>query len=107
LAGITDFEGHRCYWLHGTTHWGKDNNQFYDLSSGLLVGYRFQSDDKGSVPTIVVFDNYRSFGRPLVATRQTGRQGSQTQTTTITSVSYEPLADSLFELPTSVKALLK
>jgi hypothetical protein len=107
LAGITDFEGHRCYWLHGTTHWGKDNNQFYDLSSGLLVGYRFQSDDKGSVPTIVVFDNYRSFGGPLVATRQTGRQGNQTLTTTVTSVSYEPLADSLFELPASVKALVK
>jgi hypothetical protein len=107
LAGITDFEGRRCYWLHGTTHWGKDNNQFYDVNTGLLVGYRFQSDDKNSVPTILVFDNYKSFGGPLVATRQTGRQGDQTQTTTVTSVSYEPLADSLFELPASVKALLK
>ncbi len=107
LAGITDFEGHRCYWLHGTTHWGKDNNQFYDVTSGLLVGYRFQSDDKNSVPTILVFDDYKNFGGPLVATRQTGRQGDQTQTTTITSLSYEPLADSIFELPGQVKALLK
>jgi hypothetical protein len=23
FAGVTDFEGHRCYWLHGTTHWAK------------------------------------------------------------------------------------
>jgi hypothetical protein len=45
LAGITDFESHRCYWLHGKTHWGKDNNQFYDGKTGLLVGYRFQSDE--------------------------------------------------------------
>ena len=44
LAGVTDFEGHRCYWLHGTTNWGKDNNQFYDVTTGLLVGYRFEDD---------------------------------------------------------------
>ena len=37
LRGVTDFEGHRCYWLHGTTNWGKDNNQFYDIDTGLLV----------------------------------------------------------------------
>jgi hypothetical protein len=36
LAGISDFEGHRCYWLHGTTTWGKDNNQFYDVETGLV-----------------------------------------------------------------------
>jgi hypothetical protein len=107
LAGIADFEAHRCYWLHGTTHWGKDNNQFYDVSTGLLVGYRFQTDNKSEIPTILVFDNYKNFGGPLVATKQTGRQGDQTQSTSVMSVSYEPLADSLFELPASVKALLK
>jgi len=107
MAGITDFEGHHCYWLHGTTHWGKDNNQYYDVKTGLLVGYRFQSDDKSATMTILVFGDYKSFGGPLVATKQVGRQGDQRQTTTLSSVSYEPLADSLFELPTAVKALLK
>jgi len=33
--------------------------------------------------------------------------GDRTQTITFTPVSYEPLADSLFELPPAVKALLK
>jgi hypothetical protein len=107
FAGATDFEGHRCYWLHGTTHWGRDNNEFYDVSTGLLVGYRFQSDDKSSLSTIVVFDDYKSFGGPLVPTKEKGRQGGQTQTITITSVSYEPLADSMFELPAAVQALLR
>jgi hypothetical protein len=107
MAGITDFEGHRCYWLHGTTHWGKDNNQFYDVKTGLLVGYRYQSDDKSATLTILVFDDYKSFGGPLVATRQVERQGDQKQTTTLSEVSYEPLADSLFEPPEAVKALLR
>jgi len=108
LAGITDFEGRRCYWLHGTTHWGKDNNQFYDVETGLLAGYRFQSDSSASaVVTTLLFEDYKNFGGPLVATKNILRSGGQTQTFTFTSVSYEPLDDSLFELPDAVKKLLK
>src|SRR5271170_3900446 len=108
LAGITDFEGHRCYWLHGTTHWGKDNNQFYDVETGLLAGYRFQSDDSGSaVVTVLLFEEYKNFGGPLVATKMIDRTGDTVQTIRFTSVSYEPLDDSIFELPAAVKALLK
>jgi hypothetical protein len=107
LAGVTDFEGRRCYWLHGTTHWGKDNNQFYDVETGLLAGYRFQSDDSSSAPVTVLFQDYKSFGGPLVATKSISRMGGQSQTATCKSVSYEPLPDSMFELPQAVKALLK
>jgi hypothetical protein len=88
FAGVTDFEGHPCYWLHGTTNWGKDNNQFYNVQTGLLQGYRFQLDNS------------------LVATRVTSRSGDRWRTFTYTSVSYEPVADSVFELPQAVKALL-
>lgn len=108
FAGLTDFEGRRCYWLHGTTHWGKDNNQFYDVRTGLLAGYRFQSDQKSSTSiTITRFEDYKNFGGPLVATKVISRTGNSTQTFTFSSVTYEPLADSLFELPQSVKALLR
>jgi hypothetical protein len=34
LAGVVDFKGRRCYWMHGTTHWGKDNNQYYGIQTG-------------------------------------------------------------------------
>jgi hypothetical protein len=107
LAGVTDFEGHRCYWLHGTTKWGKDNNQFYDVETGLLVGYRFESDDSSKTLTFAIFQDYRNFGGPLIATRNTTRAGDKSQTFTYKSVSYEPLADSIFELPPAVKALVK
>ena len=108
FAGVTDFEGRPCYWLHGTTHWGKDNNQFYDVETGLLSGYRFQAD-QGDSKTVVIalFQDYKSFGGPKVATKLVNRVGSDSQVITITSVSYEPLDDSLFELPAPVKALLK
>lgn len=108
FAGVTDFEGRPCYWLHGTTHWGKDNNQFYDVQTGLLAGYRFQSDASSSArTTTTLFQDYKSFGGPLLATKVISRTGDHTQTVTYTSVTYEPLADSLFELPQAVKALLK
>ena len=106
LAGVTDFEGHRCYWLHGTTNWGKDNNQFYDVETGLLVGYRFE-DDASKATWIVRFDDYKNFGGPLMATRNTSRSGDYSQTLIYESVSYEPLADSIFDLPPAVKALVK
>jgi hypothetical protein len=106
LAGVVDFEGRRCYWLHGMTHWGKDNNHYYDAETGLLAGYRFQSDSSTSASvTTLLFQDYKSFGGPLVATRIIARTGESTQTITFTSVSYSPLEDSIFELPPAVKAL--
>ena len=107
LAGVTDFEGHQCYWLHGTTHWGKDNNQFYDVHTGLLVGYRFQVDSASKTVAIVTFDDYKSFGGPLVATKTRSRSAGQSQTFIYKSISYAPLADSVFDLPDTVKTLLK
>jgi hypothetical protein len=106
LAGVTDFEGHHCYWLHGTTNWGKDNNQFYDVQTGLLVGYRFE-DDASKATWIVRFDDYRSFGGRLMATKNTSRSGNHSRTFIYKSVSYDPLDDSLFELPPAVKSLMK
>lgn len=105
LAGISDFEGRRCYWLHGTTSWGKDNNQFYDVETGLLAGYRFESDDESKTLTFAIFEDYRKFGGRLIPTRNTTRAGSNSRAFIYKSVSYEPLADSIFELPPEVKAL--
>jgi hypothetical protein len=107
FAGVADFDGRSCYWLHGSTRWGKDNNQFYDVQTGLLAGYRYQSDAASSAVTTALFQEYKSFGGPLVATKMTFRTGDRWQTFTVTSVSYAPLMDSIFDLPKAVKALLK
>jgi len=95
LAGVTDFEGHKCYWLHGATHWGKDNNQFYDVNTGLLAGYRFQVDTASKDVAVATFEDYKSFGGPLVATKNTSRSGDKFQTFIYKSISYEPLDDSV------------
>ncbi|MFY9683078.1 MAG: hypothetical protein WA416_00060 [Candidatus Sulfotelmatobacter sp.] len=107
LAGVTDFDGRTCYWLHGTTHWGKDNNQFYDVQTGLLAGYRFQSDNKSAAVSTLVFHDYKNFGGPMVATKLISRTGDRLRTFTLKSMSYEPIADSIFDLPQAVKILVK
>ena len=107
LAGVTDFDGRPCYWLHGTTHWGKDNNQFYDVKTGLLAGYRFEADDASKTLTTALFQDYKNFGGPLIATRNITRTGDRSQTFTYESVSFGPLPDSMFELPEAVKRLTK
>jgi hypothetical protein len=107
LVGVEDFEGRPCYHLHGTTHWGKDNNQFYDVATGLLSGYRYQSDDASSAPVTAIFGDYKSFGARLVATTNITRTSTESQTVHLLSVSYEPLPDTLFDLPAAVKALIK
>jgi outer membrane lipoprotein-sorting protein len=106
LKGVTDFDGRPCYWMHGITNWGKDNNQFYDVETGLLAGYRFQSDNSSSaVVTTLLFKDYKKSGDLLAPMKIITHTGDQTQTVTFTSISYEPLDDSLFELPPSIKVL--
>lgn len=107
LAGVQEFAGQTCYWLHGTTRWGKDNNQFYDVKTGLLVGYRFQSDSADAAIATEAFDDYKNFDGLMVATKRTSRTGDHVQVFWFKSLSYEPVADSTFALPQAVKALLQ
>jgi hypothetical protein len=73
----------------------------------LLTGYRFEADDASKIITIALFQDYKNFGGPLIATKNISRTGDKSQTFTYRAVSYEPLDDSIFELPPAVKALLK
>jgi hypothetical protein len=107
LVGVEDFEGRPCHHLHGVTHWGKDNNQYYDVETGLLAGYRYQSDDASSTPVTMIFSDYKSFGAHLVATTTVTRTSAQLQTMRLLSVTYEALPDALFDPPAPVRALIK
>jgi hypothetical protein len=55
----------------------------------------------------VTFDDYKNFGGPLVATKNMSRSADRSRTFIYESISYDPLADSLFDLPDAVKTLLK
>ena len=108
VVDVVDFEGHSCYHLKGTNKWGKVNEQFYDTTTGLLVGYRFNSNWRGgSGDESEVFSDYKDFGGWLMPTKSTGKSTDATQVQTTTSVTFDDVNDSVFVLPQSVKVLLK
>ena len=50
------------WWI--LSHDQKDNNQFYDVNTGLLVGYRFESDDASKTLTFAIFEDYKILAAP-------------------------------------------
>jgi hypothetical protein len=107
VVDVTDFEGHDCYHLKGTNKWGIVNEHFYDATSGLLVGYKFNSSWRGGPgDEFEVFSDYKDFSGWLMPTRAVHKSADGTQVETVTSVSFDDVADSVLTLPDSVKALL-
>ena len=107
VIDIAEFEGHTCYHLQGTTQWGIVNEHFYDTTSGLLVGYRFNSAWRGGPGAErAVFSEYKDFGGWLIPMRIEHKEPARTVVEVVHSVSFDDLSDSVFALPDSVKALL-
>ena len=107
VVEVSDFEGHSCYHLKGTNKWGIVNEQFYDTTTGLLVGYKFNSSWRGgSGDESEVFSDYREFGGWLMPTRTVHKSADGMQTETTTSVSFDDVADSVFTLPDAINVFL-
>lgn len=71
-VGIEDFEGRRCYRLNGINNWGKVNNHLYDVETGLLTAYEFESNAGGAPAlTHLIFSDYRPVDGVLFPMKQT------------------------------------
>jgi len=108
VVDIAPFEGHTCYHLKGTNAWGKINEQFYDVTTGLLAGYRFNSAWRGGAgDESAVFTDYRDFGGWKIPTRIEHKEPKRTLTEVVDSVTFDDVADTVVSLPDAVKALVK
>ena len=107
VAEVTEFEGHTCYHLTGTNKWGKVNEHFYDRTTGLLIGYRFNSAWRGgSGDEIQVFSDYKSFDGWLMPTRTVNKSANGVQVQTTALISFDNVGDSVFALPDAIKSLV-
>lgn len=112
VVGIEPFAEHTCYHVRGVTNWGNENNQYFDASTGLLVGYAFHqwnATNTGRETTLTrqVFDDYRDFDGLVVPMRITTTDGGRLQAIEQdTELDFTPIADSIFALPPSVIATL-
>src|SRR5215472_9733174 len=100
VVDVQRFNGRPCYHLKGVNNWGRENEQFYDQETGLLVGYAFNSAWRGGNGAATqVFEDYRDFGGVQMATRNTTHDGDEVSVFTIESVTWDDVPDSVFELP--------
>lgn len=108
VIDVQTFNGRPCYHLKGVNNWGKQNEQFYDKETGLLVGYAFNTAWRGGNGAATqVFEDYRDFGGVRMPTKNTTRDGDDVSAFTIASVTWDDVPDSVFELPAAVRAKLK
>jgi hypothetical protein len=111
VVGIESFGGRRCYHLRGITLWGNENNQYYDVRSGLLVGYRFHQWVRGApaaAQTRQVFERYRSFEGLKFPTLTTNFSDNRlVSVIRLLSVEYDRVPPSIFNPPPAVRAELK
>ena len=108
VLDVRSFNGRRCYHLRGINNWGRQDEQFYDTETGLLLGYAFNTAWRGGKGNaIATLEDYRDFGGVRLATKITTRDGDSLSVLTIISVSYDDVPDSMFELPEVVRAKLK
>jgi hypothetical protein len=104
VAGIDVFNGRPCYHLEGVNNWGRKNEQFYDKETGLLLGYRFNTAWRGgNGDASQTFEDYKDFGGVLQPAKTTSRDGNDVYISTITSVTYDDVPDSVFALPEAVR----
>ena len=108
VADVRPFNGRPCYHLKGINNWGRQNEQFYDTQTGLLLGYAFNTAWRGGHGDATqTFEDYRTFGGVRMATKTTTRDGDSLSILSITSVTYDDVPDSVFALPDVVRAKLK
>jgi hypothetical protein len=107
VVGVKEFAGHQCYDLKGVNNWNQPNEQFYDTSSGLLIGYHFNTKWRGGPgDTTATFEDYKNFGGVLIPVKTIGRDATGVSISLVTSVTYDDVGDSIFVLPDAVKTVV-
>jgi hypothetical protein len=109
-VGVEDYEGRRCFRLHGINQWDKSNDHFYDVETGLLDGYELESE-RGLVHEI--FSDYRRVDGVLVPTLQTvktrpktGGEWTVVQTLAYASITFDDVPPAAFTPPEAVRDLI-
>lgn len=109
VVGIEPFAGHRCYHVRGTTLWGNENNQYFDVENGLLVGYRWHQwigHAPEKAESRQIFDNYRNFNGLSIPTRETDiRDGRTIGIGRYLSVVFNNVDSRIFTPPAAVRGL--
>ena len=103
-----DFEGRSCYKVRLVRKTGGEDIEFYDVATGLKAGsITSRETQMGTVTGTTVETDYKKFCNLLQPTTVRSQVGGLQQVITISSVDYDNVPVSTFDLPSGIKALLK
>jgi hypothetical protein len=104
----TTFEGRPCYKLSLVRKDGNQDFEFYDVDSGLRAGsINTRESPMGTVTTTSVETDYKKFGNLLQPTTLVQKMMGVEQKLTLSSIEYDTVSPSVFDLPPPIKALIK
>ena len=106
--GTNHFEGRPCFKLKLVRKSGDETTEFYDIESGLLIGWAGTVESPlGAVTTTNLLGEYKKFGDILLATKTTQTLLSVKVVMVLDHFEFNKVPDSVFELPPEIKALIK
>lgn len=104
----TTFEGRPCYKVSLVKKIGGEDFDFYDVETGLKVGaIGTRETQMGAMTATMMQSDYKKFGGMLVPTTMKQMVGGVQQVITITSIEFDNVPPSTFEMPDKIKALIK
>jgi len=107
-TGEANHGGSPCWVVTVTTKWNETYTECYDKATGLLSAtIRKQSSPMGELEATTVYTEYKTFdGLKMSTVIRASTMGIE-QVIRIDSMSTKPIPDSVFELPSEIKALKK
>ncbi len=104
----TTFEGRPCYKISLVRKDGGEETEYYDAQTGLRAGtIQTRETPMGSITATQVLSDYKNFGGLLVPTTMKQTAMGVEQVLKVTSVEYDKVPPSTFDLPAQIKALVK
>lgn len=104
----TTFDGRPCYKISLIRKGGGEDIEFYDVATGLKAGSIVtRKNPMGSITATSTVSDYKKFGDVLQPAMMKQSVSGVEFTTTVTSVEYDKVDPTVFELPAAIKALIK
>jgi hypothetical protein len=102
------FDGRQAYRVKVVLHSGVEQDEFFDVETGFEIGWEGRRMmPLGTVPTTAILRDYRKFGALMQPTTLVQKAFGIEQVLRVTSVEYDVVAASTFNLPPSIQALVK
>jgi hypothetical protein len=104
----TVFDGRPCYKVSLVKKIGGEDFEFYDVATGLKAGaIGARETQMGSMSVTVIQTDYKKFAGMLVPTTIKQAVSGVEQLITITSIEFDTVPPSTFDMPEKIKALVK